>query len=89
MKRIAKFTMFKVLEIAGAALIWWGLSWYGYWLVMLVGGQADLSIWWCRWLLLPVFCGGLCGIVIPVAVVCVSYTVIFDWIQWNWEKAGK
>ena len=86
MKRIAKFLLFKVLEVAGAFIVWWGLSWYGHWIcsTVLFIADYDPSIWAMRWLAAPLL-GFFFGIACP-AIICF---VLYRWIKWNWKKAGE
>ena len=83
MKRIAKFLLFKVLEVAGAAIVYWGLSWYGHWICSSLS-DYDPTIWIERWLVAPCMALFL-GIAVP-GILCIG---IYHWIKWNWEKAGE
>ena len=84
MKRIGKFLVFKVLELAGAFIVWWGLSWYGYWIITIFSGTPEYEAMLNKWLLGP-WVGLFGGIVLPV-LACFG---LYEWIKWNWEKAGE
>ena len=78
-KRIAKFIGFKIVELTGAFLVWWGLSCLGY----LIFPNADTDFW-IKWGLLPV-CMGFFSLCVGTLVV----VLVIPWIKWNWEKAGE
>ena len=84
MKQIVKFIIYKVLEVAGAAVVWWGLSWYGHWICLLFISDYDPTCWAQRWLAAP-FLGFAIGLFFP-ALICLG---LYCWIKWNWEKAGE
>ena len=93
MKQIVKFIIYKVLEVAGAAVVWWGLSWYGHWIGTLAHGNSpDYSNWLVQWILGPLILGLIGGIVLPVLVIYVCCMIVYGlyyWIKWNWKKAGE
>lgn len=93
MKRIVKFMFLKVVELAGAFVAWWGLSWYGYWIDSITGPSRVLSDGTMleKWLEAPFF-GLFAGIFMPaicigiLALICAG---LYEWIKWNWKKAGE
>lgn len=93
MKRIVKFIIRKVVELAGAFVVWWGLSWYGYWVDSIIGPSRALSDGTMleKWLEAP-FLGFMLGIIFPAiafgAIVLICFG-LYHWIKWNWEKAGE
>ena len=87
MKRVVKFIVFKIAEIIGAFLLWWGLSWYGLFVmntIIRLLPPLDFSVPVEKWFFAPAF-GFLLGIAAPIIIIFVIYV----WIMWNWEKAGK
>ena len=91
MKRIIKFTTLKVLEVAGAALVWWGLSWYGYWVAAIFKLHLNNGTLLEKWLEAPCI-GIIFGLFLPAVAIFVSGLIcvgIWCWIEWNWKKAGE
>uniref|UniRef100_A0A6H1ZBV4 Uncharacterized protein n=1 Tax=viral metagenome TaxID=1070528 RepID=A0A6H1ZBV4_9ZZZZ len=86
MKRITKFIIFKVVELAAAFIVWWGLSLYGYWIDSLFEPVLTDGNMLEKWLEAPFF--GFAGIFLPLAVLFWSGIGIYHWIKWNWEKVG-
>ena len=84
MKRIVKFIVLKVVEIAGVCIAYWILSWYGHGICTWLISDYDPYSWGERWLAAP-FMGITLGGVLP-ALICLG---LYHWIKWNWEKAGE
>ncbi|HUV84438.1 MAG TPA: hypothetical protein VMV86_01950 [Methanosarcinales archaeon] len=81
--RIIRFTILKVIELAGLFFVWWGLSWYGYWLDSVLRSDLNDGNIVEKWFMAPFI--GFLGIYIPV-MICIG---IYFWIKWNWKIAGK
>lgn len=92
MKQITKFIIFKVVELTGAFLVWWGLSWYGHWICS-IGNSTILTDGTMGeyWLEAPL-CGIIRGIFIPalgLGLLVLFGAGLYKWIKWNWKKAGE
>ena len=89
--RIVKFIIFKVVELAGAFLVLWGLSCYGYWIDTILDSQLKHGTMLEKWIEAP-FVGIFFGLGLPLLgiIVFVAFcTGIILWIKWNWKKAGE
>ena len=84
MKRIAKFLLFKILEVAGALIVWWGLSWYGHWICYIFISDYDPTLWGERWIAAP-----LMALFFGIAAPALLGIGLYAWIKWNWEKAEE
>ena len=84
MKRIIKFFIFKIVEVAGAVFFWGIMTLYGHLLCLWIVSDYDPTNWEEVWLFAPLFAVTI-GCILPGSF-CI---LIFIWIKWNWEKAGR
>jgi len=84
MKRIIKFFIFKILELAGAFVVWSIMSFYGHWICLWLVSDYDPLYWVDRWVIAPTF-GVALGCVLPGII----FLLLYAWFKWNWDKAGE
>lgn len=82
--RILKFIGLKILELGGATLIIYLLSFYHDWIIPFMASEESLEAqlnmsWIVRGLL------GIILLILPLAILFVIGVSLFFWIQKNWE----
>ena len=88
MKRIIKFIIYKVLEIGGAFAVWYGASWLGFLVANLLGNTSrDPSNMYEVWIMAPFV--GILSLIVLIVVPIMICSGLYEWIKWNWKKAGE
>lgn len=82
--RILKFIGLKILELGGATLVIYLLSFYHDWVIPFIAKEESLEVqlnmsWIERGLL------GTFLLIFPLAILFVIGVLLFFWIQKNWE----
>ena len=75
MKHILKFLGLKIVEVGGACAAWYGLSWLGHCVNVIISGSnpgRDDIVY--TWILVPIF--GVVSLVVPLTVAVIIVVMI-------------
>ncbi len=82
MKRILYFLGLKVLEIGGVVLLVLGLKRLAESIYGIVGNGQPMGV-------LEYIACGVCMPIVALAIPIVVIVLIYNFVLWNWKKAGE